>query len=381
MSTILLADDDQPLRLIMRERLERDGHRVLECGDGFAALEIAMEERPECLVLDVMMPLARGLEVVRQVRRQEDWHPSIVMVSARTRVTDRLNALDAGANVYLEKPVALETLASAVARLTSEAPTTRIVDVLGPVWATLALDRLLERSTSMPEHHTAELRQLFSSAMRTTFGRRTPSLPDAPAGLRVLWEHSLRTLLGDATDPLVPIITEVRIPATEEAVTRLLAAHRSAPRPTEQQTQTWVRTLTRILSTSGTSSSVRPVHTEFAAALRNVMGIRSTPTDNWSAVLADALGHQPLDRRAPGQLLEHTIGRALGNALGFQAQETEIWAQTLARVLAYRNRRDSPADITGQMSALLQQALGGPATSPPQQQRLPLPGPTSPGGT
>ena len=44
MSTILLADDDQLLRLIMRERLERAGHEVLECGDGFAALEIAMDE-------------------------------------------------------------------------------------------------------------------------------------------------------------------------------------------------------------------------------------------------------------------------------------------------------------------------------------------------
>ena len=69
MSTILLADDDQLLRLIMRERLERAGHEVLECGDGFAALEIAMDARPECLVLDVLMPLSRGLEVVRQVLR------------------------------------------------------------------------------------------------------------------------------------------------------------------------------------------------------------------------------------------------------------------------------------------------------------------------
>lgn len=106
MPTILVADDDQLLRHILAKRLEREGYEVLECGDGMAALQIAMEEQPDCLVLDVMMPLARGLEVVRQVRRSDAGRqPAIVMVSARTRVTDRLNALEAGADAYLEKPV------------------------------------------------------------------------------------------------------------------------------------------------------------------------------------------------------------------------------------------------------------------------------------
>ncbi len=120
MATILVADDDQLLRAILRDQLERADHAVLDAGDGIAAMSIALDEQPDVLVLNVMMPLARGLDVVRRVRRQDGWRPANVMISARTRVTDRLNAMEAGADAYFEKPFVPDELLQTITRLVAD---------------------------------------------------------------------------------------------------------------------------------------------------------------------------------------------------------------------------------------------------------------------
>lgn len=365
-STILLADDDQLLRLIMRERLERAGHAVLECGDGFAALEIAMEERPECLVLDVMMPLARGLEVVRQVRRQENWHPGIVMVSARTRVTDRLNALEAGADIYLEKPLAPDALVEAVAKLTRDATPTRLVDVLGPVWATLAMERLLAQAATRRPAGAAALQSLFREQILTALGRTTPDLAPAPLALGVMWEHSLRSLLGDVTDPLVPIATDIRVPDAIAVVSGLaVPADDALWTPGPELTALWANLLSGLLPAQDGAQ----VEATFADALQRVLGIQATTTDRWARVLGEVLGHQRATGATPGQLLEATIGDALGTALGLHAHETQLWAHTLATVLAHQ-RPATTSHVTAIVGDALRRSLGTGHGSSPAHDRM-----------
>ncbi len=224
MATILVADDDQLLRAIIRDHLERADHTVLEAGDGIAAIDIALDERPDCLLLDVMMPLARGLEVVRRVRQQAEWRPTIAMISARTRVTDRLNALDAGADVYFEKPFEPETLLALVARHLREAAPPRIVDVLGPTWAAVAIDRLARDAvTRRPVRvDTTRLEMMFTGIVA---GSVRPAPDDALASdvsVRLLWEDTLRALLADATDQPIPTVTGVATPDAWAAVEQLV---------------------------------------------------------------------------------------------------------------------------------------------------------------
>lgn len=367
MSTILLADDDQLLRLILRERLERAGHEVLECGDGFAAIEIAMEERPEFLILDVMMPLARGLEVVREVRRQDGWHPGIVMVSARTRVTDRLNALEAGADIYLEKPVAPNALVEAIDRLSIDQAPTRIVDILGPVWATLAMDRLLRRAEfGRFAERAAALQELFSRQMLAVLGRETPQLPTGPAVLRVLWEHSLRELIGDAGTPIVPASADVVVPDVA-AITRWLSAD-ALERPQGAQVATWASVLGRVLAghRSPTDAAVAGVEAQFTNALRHVLGIDRTIETATAASLRTILGHGD-GAAADGGRLQQAFSARLGAILGMRSIESDIWSQALAQALGRTGPQwtaAGPHPVHHHIAAALEDALRGPSGDP-----------------
>jgi DNA-binding response OmpR family regulator len=229
LATILVADDDQLLRAIIRDHLERAGHTVLEAGDGIAAIDIALDERPECLLLDVMMPLARGLEVVRRVRQDEAWHPTIAMISARTRVTDRLNALEAGADLYIEKPFEPETLLSVIERRLAEAAPSRMVDVLGPIWTAMAIERLARAAVarrSATRIDPARVQGLFADLVARSVGRVPVSEIDPAGGsvgaLRLIWEDTLRALLRDASDPPIPTVTGLTAPNAWEAVEQLI---------------------------------------------------------------------------------------------------------------------------------------------------------------
>jgi two-component system response regulator MprA len=107
---ILVVDDDRAVRDSLRRSLAFNGYQVDLATDGQQALDaIANGERPDALVLDVMMPRLDGLEVCRRLRSAGDDLPVLVL-TAREAVSDRVAGLDAGADDYLAKPFALEEL-------------------------------------------------------------------------------------------------------------------------------------------------------------------------------------------------------------------------------------------------------------------------------
>ena len=315
MATILVADDDQLFRAIIRDELEQADHTVHEAGDGMAALDLALEERPEVLLLDVMMPLARGLEVVRRVRQQEDWHPAIVMISARTRVTDRLNALEAGADAYVEKPVAPDDLLATIERLLTEVEPTRYVDILGPIWATLAIERLADdaitRRSSEPERK-AQVQELFTDLVGASVGRMpgpAPTTGPAAAAMRLLWEDAIRALLRDSTEP-VTVVTKVTPPDALAAVERAigdetLVRHRSQFGPAAVLPGFWHTVLTDTFATRVPNEprrprAVAPLPGDWNNRLRQVLGHQLVPdaiVTRWSKVLGGVFA--PSDHAAP----------------------------------------------------------------------------------
>ncbi|MGH3469188.1 MAG: response regulator transcription factor [Thermocrispum sp.] len=106
---ILVVDDDRAVRDSLRRSLEFNGYSVELASDGAQALEAIEANRPDAMVLDVMMPRLDGLEVARRLRGRGDDLP-ILVLTARDAVSDRVSGLDAGADDYLPKPFALEEL-------------------------------------------------------------------------------------------------------------------------------------------------------------------------------------------------------------------------------------------------------------------------------
>jgi signal transduction histidine kinase len=103
--TILLADDETHLRTLVRTTLEDPSYRIVEASTGTAALELARRERPDLVVLDLMMPGLTGLEVLQRLRVDPDTaRVPVVMLTATGQEKDRTRALQLGADAYLVKP-------------------------------------------------------------------------------------------------------------------------------------------------------------------------------------------------------------------------------------------------------------------------------------
>jgi EAL domain-containing protein (putative c-di-GMP-specific phosphodiesterase class I)/DNA-binding response OmpR family regulator len=108
---ILVADDEPDLRDLLRINLEAQGYEVQLAGDGLQALAMAMAQRPDLIVLDVMMPGLDGLEVLRQLRRQPaNADLPIVLLSARSSDAEVFEGWSSGANYYITKPFELDEL-------------------------------------------------------------------------------------------------------------------------------------------------------------------------------------------------------------------------------------------------------------------------------
>jgi len=115
MARVLVVDDEALLRAIMQDGLEAAGHQVMVADSGRIALEIAKLDRPDCILLDIMMPGMDGYETCAAIKADPDLAPiPIILVSATTdlRVVDR--AEQVGAAGVLPKPVPFEQLQHAV---------------------------------------------------------------------------------------------------------------------------------------------------------------------------------------------------------------------------------------------------------------------------
>ncbi len=113
--TILVVDDEPKIVQLARDYLEKSGFKVLTCGDGQQALTIARQERPDLIVLDLMLPGMDGLDVCRTIRRESD--VPIIMLTARAEETDQLIGLELGADDYITKPFSPRALVARVRAL------------------------------------------------------------------------------------------------------------------------------------------------------------------------------------------------------------------------------------------------------------------------
>jgi len=116
MATVLAVDDEEDILTIIRHNLEREGHRVLTAPNGDRALEIVREEKPDVVVLDVMMPGTDGWGVLNLIKaeREELATIPVLMLTARAADEDRIRGGIEGAIRYLTKPFSPRDLCSEV---------------------------------------------------------------------------------------------------------------------------------------------------------------------------------------------------------------------------------------------------------------------------
>ena len=121
MPRVLIIEDDAESRRLISDLFRREDWKVLEANDGDAGLELALRDRPELILCDLLMPKSNGFQVCRTIREQLQ-PTKIIVVSGRDYKVDRTSALQAGADEYLLKPITWELLSSAIERLLPEIP-------------------------------------------------------------------------------------------------------------------------------------------------------------------------------------------------------------------------------------------------------------------
>jgi DNA-binding response OmpR family regulator len=113
---ILVVEDERPMRTALEDVLAAEGYRVLTAENGQSGLERALVEKPDLILLDIMMPKMDGYAVCVELRRLYDPVP-ILMLTAKGQVEDRVQGLDVGADDYLIKPFSTEELLARVRAL------------------------------------------------------------------------------------------------------------------------------------------------------------------------------------------------------------------------------------------------------------------------
>lgn len=116
MERILIIEDELPMRTALHDVLASEDYRVLTASDGESGLRRALDEKPDLILLDVMMPKLDGFTLCAELRRHSNSVP-ILMLTAKGQVEDRVTGLDAGADDYLVKPFSTEELLARVRAL------------------------------------------------------------------------------------------------------------------------------------------------------------------------------------------------------------------------------------------------------------------------
>ena len=110
--TILVVDDEQKIVELLEHNLRREGYNVLEANDGVTAVEIAKEQRPDLILLDIMLPRLDGLSVCKKIKNI--YNVPILMVTAKGDELDKIVGLELGADDYITKPFSVREVMARV---------------------------------------------------------------------------------------------------------------------------------------------------------------------------------------------------------------------------------------------------------------------------
>ena len=106
--TILIVDDEQPIVDILVHNLVKEGYKTLEANDGITAVNMALEKKPDLILLDIMLPKMDGLSVCKRIKNS--YNVPILMLTAKDEEIDKILGLELGADDYITKPFSVREL-------------------------------------------------------------------------------------------------------------------------------------------------------------------------------------------------------------------------------------------------------------------------------
>ena len=121
---ILIVEDEANIRELLRLYLEREGYTVLEAENGVEGIKKWKSDKPDMLLLDVMMPVMDGWEVCREIRAESD--VPIIMLTAKGETADRVSGLEMGADDYIVKPLEMPEVIARVRYFVVSRPMTHL---------------------------------------------------------------------------------------------------------------------------------------------------------------------------------------------------------------------------------------------------------------
>jgi two-component system KDP operon response regulator KdpE len=217
---ILLVDDDVPILRLVRAKLQADGYSVMTAGSGQEALAALEQERPDLVVLDLMMPGMDGFETMRRIR--EDSNVPIILLTACSGASDKIQGLDLGADDYVTKPFNPDELSSRIAAILRRTTGASKPEnqVLRYPQVTIDLEKrritVAEQEVHLSRTEWELLHQLASHTGRVMLHAELltriwgPEFRDETHYLRT-WVSRLRKKLGDVQEPPTLITTFPRI--------------------------------------------------------------------------------------------------------------------------------------------------------------------------
>lgn len=110
--TILIVDDEAPIRDILVYNLEKEGYKTIEASDGVTAINVALEQNPDLILLDIMLPKMDGLSVCKRIKNS--LNVPILMLTAKDGEIDKILGLELGADDYITKPFSVRELVARV---------------------------------------------------------------------------------------------------------------------------------------------------------------------------------------------------------------------------------------------------------------------------
>lgn len=110
--TILIVDDEPPILDILEHNLKREGYRIISATDGIMAINMATEQRPDLILLDIMLPKLDGLSVCKRIKNS--YNVPIIMLTAKDGEIDKILGLELGADDYITKPFSVRELVARV---------------------------------------------------------------------------------------------------------------------------------------------------------------------------------------------------------------------------------------------------------------------------
>ena len=110
--TILIVDDEKPIVDILVYNLQKEGYRTIEANDGITAVDMALEQKPDLILLDIMLPRLDGLSVCKRIKNS--LNVPILMLTAKDGEIDKILGLELGADDYITKPFSVRELVARV---------------------------------------------------------------------------------------------------------------------------------------------------------------------------------------------------------------------------------------------------------------------------